>query len=174
MSTVVVPWTESPRPHRNAAAITTPLTTTSAIPVSVVRVSSVPPSAPKAMPAREAPSISGTALAATLEKRDTEARQLRQDWDSCQRGHALAQGRGAARHREQREQYQRDQQRQRHLVGGAGEVEEPAAVGREARAAHVDGGRVPLAVGECGEVAGVLRPRGRLARRIGGSHTGAA
>src|SRR5829696_6139456 len=109
MSTVVVPWTESPRPHRNAAAITTPLTTTSAIPVSVVRVSSVPPSAPKAMPAREAPSISGTALAATLEKRDTRGGQLRQERDARQRRDALTERSGAARHREQSEQDQCEQ-----------------------------------------------------------------
>ena len=76
-SSVVVPWIASRRPQRKAAATTAPLTATSRIPVTVVRVSSVPPSAPKAMPVRAAPSISGTALVPTLEKRDTRRVELR-------------------------------------------------------------------------------------------------
>src|SRR5829696_4945405 len=100
---------------------------TSSIPVTVVRVSSVPPSAPKAMPVRAAPSISGTALAAPLDKRDTRGGQLRQERD------ALTERSGAARHREQSEQDQGGQQRQGHGVRGAGEIEESAAVGRQAR-----------------------------------------
>ena len=43
-----------------------PLTATISTPVTVVRVSSVPPSAPKAMPVRAAPSISGSGLRAEL------------------------------------------------------------------------------------------------------------
>src|SRR4051794_32059893 len=111
---------ETARPPREAAAPAPPRPTTTSTPATVGRVSSVPPSAPKAMPARAAPSISGTAsgtaaLAATLEKRDTQGGQLRQERDSCQRRYALAHGRGAAGHREQSQQDQGDQQRQGHL-----------------------------------------------------------
>src|SRR5829696_8334174 len=147
---------------------------TSSIPVTVVRVSSVPPSAPKAMPVRAAPSISGTALAATLEKRDTRGGQLRQERDARQRRDALTERSGAARHREQSEQDQCEQQRQWHLDRGAGEIEESAAVGRQARAADVHGGGVPLALGYRREIARVVRACGGLTRRIGGPHPGAA
>ena len=75
-SSVVTPWIAPERPHRKAAATTAALTTTMAISATVVRVSSVPPSAPKATPARAAPSISGRALAATAEERDTPGRNL--------------------------------------------------------------------------------------------------
>ena len=64
------------RPHRNAAAITAALTATMATSAIVVRVSSVPPSAPKAMPARAPPIISGSALAAAADERDTQSRNL--------------------------------------------------------------------------------------------------
>ena len=91
-SSVVMPWIAPARPQRNAAAITQPLARTIRIPVTDVRVSSVPPSAPKATPTRAAPSISGTALAATLEERDTRGRDLGQERNPRQRRHALAHG----------------------------------------------------------------------------------
>src|SRR5215207_822956 len=167
-----MPWIVPERPQRKAAAITAPLARTSKTPVTDVRVSSVPPSAPKATPTRAAPSISGTALAATLEERDTRGRDLGQERNPGQRRHSLTHGGQAAGQSEQAEHYQREQKRQRDLVGGTGQVEEAAAVRLQARPADVDRRRVALAVGDRREVALVVRAGGGLACGIDAADAG--
>src|SRR3712207_1853192 len=126
-SSVVTPWLVLLRPQRNAAASTRPAAITIAISVTVVRGSSVPPSAPKAMPVRAAPRISGSALAAAAEERNTRGRDLRHERHPGERRHPLAERAEAACQREQAEQYQRQEERQRHLVRRTAEIEEPAA-----------------------------------------------
>src|SRR5688572_1246003 len=126
------------------------------------------------MPTRAAPRISGSALAAAFEERNTRSRDLRQERHPGKRRHSVAERTQAAREREQAEQYQRQEERQRHLVRGAAEVEKPAAVRLEAGAAYVHRRTRPLPARESGEVALVLRLSGGLPCGIGRADARAA
>src|SRR5215203_2736861 len=166
-SSVVTPWLVLLRPNMTAAATMQPLTRTITTSVMVVRVSSVPPWPPNAMPARAPPTISGSASAAAVEERDTRGRDLGQERHRGQCRHALAEGGQAARQREEEQEDKRQEERERHLVRRTADAEEAAAVGGEVRPADVDRGRGPLAARQLREVGLVLGLRGGLGRRVG-------
>src|SRR5436190_7248333 len=157
------------------AATPSPPSRTSTSSTAVVLPSSVPPAAPKATPAKAAPSR--MVLAARACERDTGQGYARHRYarkrNPRQRRHATSEGIEPAGRREHPDCDQRQQQRQRQSVGRAGEVEQPVVARRDVLAADVEM-RLLAAVGQrveirvvfgTGRVLGGLRGRGPEAAR---------
>src|SRR3954469_5656279 len=114
-------------PHRSAAATPPAPRRMSTSSTAEVLPSSVPPAAPNATPANAAPSR--VVLAARACERDTGQvyaphRQPRKRYPRKGR-HTATEGEQPACGREEPDRDQRQEQRQRHAVGRAGEIEEP-------------------------------------------------
>src|SRR5215212_9907582 len=99
--TATAPCTGPGRLQTTAAATTAPPTSTATTSTIVVRVSSLPPAAPKATPARAPPRITSAARGAWL--RSTRRRDLGQEGYPPEQRHAAAQRHQHARDREQAE-----------------------------------------------------------------------
>src|SRR5215208_1003650 len=164
--TATAPCTGPGRLQTTAAATTAPPTSTATTSTIVVRVSSLPPAAPKATPAKAAPRITSAARGAW--ERSTRGRDLGQERHSAEQWDATAQRDEHAGHREQAEGDQRHQQRCGQVVARAGQVEQAVGVGLDGLVTDLHTGRARAAVGVTGDRSqrlGVLAALGLLLGR---------
>src|SRR5215207_6508240 len=146
-ATLIAPCTGPGRLHATAAAMTAPQTKTPRISTIVVRLSSLPPAAPKATPARAPPRITSAARRAW--ERSTRCRDLGYQRHAREQRDAAAQGDEQAGHCQQRQGDQRCEQRRGQVVAGAGQVEQAVVAGLDGLAADLDARRLRTAVVAC-------------------------